>query len=395
MSELVPDVAHLDQSGAKSPARRTAAWNFRRQLWSVSSRGPGRRTSAASSQVTYKSAVDDHSSIDNTDIRYANQDDTDSGDLRFGIHVQQQPDGGGPLEQHARPGASRSSRATSRRGPAASALVNGGLAQDVAGVGVLRAARRTTCYFAATVYRSEHVGSLAAAGQAQSATVQHPGRRRRDWRVAWQHPSKNNYFEVGTLRHARRVHAGSDRWARPISYTDVAADFQYAPDASRASPPTSSAQQAGRAATCCRSEGTYIHETSALDATFAAGGRRVPEPVTTSTPSRPTPSTTSAIARSVRRPAGSASTGTADPLLVRPGRRHREAPTGDPGERRLHRQRLLVARDERRHLAPCTGNLRLQRLEAELRRRGPQRVEQQLGLPGGVVLLLSGALTPP
>jgi hypothetical protein len=88
------------------------------------------------------------------------------------------------------------------------------------------------------------------------------------WRIAWQHPSKNNYLEVGT--YGIHLESTPNNVVGPRnSYTDTAADFQY----DRSLPTI-------RNGVLCENppctdvlsvRGTYIHEDSALNGSFAAG----------------------------------------------------------------------------------------------------------------------------
>jgi hypothetical protein len=215
-------------------------------------------------QVTYNAARD-HFSIDNTDIRYANVTRLLGKDLHYGITLNNNP----TVEDlwHSTPAwgypfISNDLAPT----PLARATINGALAQDVVGIGVY-GLWMNHLYVATTAYRSQHVGSpqplsgMEAAYNIQGAAPY--------WRVAWQHPSKNNYFEVGTYG----IHLASTPKgvAGPTNaYTDVAADFQY----DRTIPGVASdfVCQAPPCRDVLSFRGTYIHESSPLNATFGTGG---------------------------------------------------------------------------------------------------------------------------
>ena len=215
-------------------------------------------------QVTY-TGVNDHFSIDNTDIRYANQAMLFGKDLHYGITFNNNPtveDLWNSTPAWGFPFFSGDVAPT----PAAGAIVNGGLAQDVAGVGFY-GLWRNHFYGATTVYRSQHIGSSQPLdGKNQPFNIKGVAPY---WRLAYQHPSKNNYFELGG--YGIHVTSMPEAVSGPTdTYTDVAADFQYdrtvpavASDFFCKKPPCNDVLSI---------RGTYIHESSTLDATFGAGG---------------------------------------------------------------------------------------------------------------------------
>jgi hypothetical protein len=106
-------------------------------------------------------------------------------------------------------------------GPIASALIDGGLAQDVMGVGGFVSVNGKL-YAATTLYRSAHVGSVSPTVDSQN-TVDNFATY---WRVAWQFAKGAHSLEVGGYGlHASLVPEGvtgaTDR------FDDYAADFQY------------------------------------------------------------------------------------------------------------------------------------------------------------------------
>jgi hypothetical protein len=206
-------------------------------------------------QVTYDSQGD-HFSWDNTDIRYANHGGKLFGKpITYGVTLNNNPTvedlwNSTPAWGFPWTGSS------SAPGFTAAALINGGLAQDVAGAGGY-AMWNEHLYFAGTIYRSEHIGGTQpndGAGFSYNVRGVAPY-----WRLAWQTTSKNNYLEVGTYG----IHAKSSPntiTGLMDGYTDIAADFQY----DRTIPQFKNDVLSVRA--------TYIRENSSLAATFAGGG---------------------------------------------------------------------------------------------------------------------------
>ena len=206
-------------------------------------------------QVTYDSQGD-HFSWDNTDIRYANHDRTLFGKpLTYGITLNNNPSvedlwnttpaWGFPfVGSNVAPG------------PSAGAIINGALAQDVAGVGGY-VMWNEHWYLAGTMYRSEHIGGAqpnSGAGFSYNIRGVAPY-----WRAAYQTSTDNNYLEIGTYG----MHVKSTPNAvtgLTDSYTDWAADFEY----DRTIPQLKNDVVSVR--------GTFIRENSTLLATFAAGG---------------------------------------------------------------------------------------------------------------------------
>jgi hypothetical protein len=205
-------------------------------------------------QVTYTSQGD-HFTWDNSDIRYANTTKLFKKDLAFGITLNNNPtieDLWNSTPAWGFPWVS----SDWAPGPNAGALINGGLAQDVAGLGMY-AMWDNHLYLAGTVYRSAHIGA------AQPNTGQGAGINIRGvapyWRVAWQQNSKNNNLEVGTYGIHMKSTPGAITGLED-SYTDWAADFQY----DRTIP-----QFRGDVLSI---RGTYIRENSSLLSTFTNGG---------------------------------------------------------------------------------------------------------------------------
>ncbi|HKS95408.1 MAG TPA: cytochrome C [Terriglobia bacterium] len=214
-------------------------------------------------QVTY-STQDDHFSWDNTDIRYANRTKAAGKELIYGVTFNNNP----TVEDlwHSTPAwgfpwVSNDLAPT----PAAGTLIDGGLAQDVAGIGGY-AMWDNHLYGAAAIYRSEHIGGpqpnpgVDSAGSPFGINIRGVAPY---WRLAWQQSKGNNYLEVGTFG----IHVASTPGAvvgPQDFFTDIAADFQY----ERVFPTLGNDLLAVH--------GTYIHENSDLIAMTAAGGAGFP-----------------------------------------------------------------------------------------------------------------------
>jgi len=210
-------------------------------------------------QVTYD-AQGDHFSWDNTDIRYANSNGHLFGkSLTFGATLNNNPTvedlwnttpaWGFPFEA-----------SDTAPGPSAAAIINGSLAQDVAGVGGY-AMWNDRWYLAGTIYRSEHIGGTqpnAGTGFTYNVRGLAPY-----WRGAYTTSWKNTELEVGTYG----MHMKSTPNAVTglmDGYTDYAFDFQL----DRVLPQFKNDVVSLR--------GTYIRENSFLTATYDEGGAAVP-----------------------------------------------------------------------------------------------------------------------
>ena len=206
-------------------------------------------------QVTYDTQGD-HFTWDNTDIRYANHKSTLLGKpITYGISMNNNPtveDLWNSTPAWGFPFTASNSAPT----PSAAALINGTLAQDVAGVGGYTMWNEHW-YLAGTIYRSEHLGGAQPnAGTGFSYNIRGIAPY---WRAAWQTSTKNNYLEIGSYG----IHVKSTPNAVTglmDGYTDFAGDFQY----DRTIPQFKNDVLSFR--------GTYIRENSSLPATFTAGG---------------------------------------------------------------------------------------------------------------------------
>ncbi len=210
-------------------------------------------------QVTYEGQAD-HFSWDNSDIRIVNQGKLKDKSLVYGLTLNNNPtveDLWNTTPAWGFPFVSSGSAPS----PTAAALIDGALAQDVAGAGGY-AMWNDHLYVAGTMYRSEHLGQV----QPNPGTDFQFNIRgiAPYWRLAWQQNlNKNNYLEVGTYG----IHAKSTPNAvtgLADGYTDLALDFQF----------EHTIPQWKNDLVTIR--GTYIHENSFLESTFGAGGASLP-----------------------------------------------------------------------------------------------------------------------
>ncbi|HEX6802938.1 MAG TPA: hypothetical protein VF133_04595 [Terriglobales bacterium] len=203
-------------------------------------------------QVTYD-AQGDHFSWDNTDIRAAGTNGKLFGkQLTYGLTLNNNP----TVEDlwNSTPAWGFPFVSTDvAPGPTAGALINGGLGQDVAGVGGY-AMWNDHLYLVGTVYRSEHIGgSQPNDGTCCGINIRGMAPY---WRLAYQTTSENNDFEIGTYgMHLKSTNSGIT--GPEDSFTDWAADFQY----NRTIPRWNNHVFTLRA--------TYIRENSALHSTPA------------------------------------------------------------------------------------------------------------------------------
>ncbi len=243
---LISDTAYQ----ADQPASQNNAAGFPQQL-SIFFAGGYASHFGGLAQITYEHAAD-HFSIDNTDLRYANQTKLLGKDLQYGITINNNPsvqDLWNSTPAWGFPWLSTGAGVS----PLATAVINGSLGQDVAGVGGYNM-WNDHLYTEITAYRSEHAGAAApvtGANQPYNISGAAPY-----WRAAWQQTWGDNYLEVGTYgifvnSFPNAVTGPEDR------YVDPSFDFQY---------------ERPFGANLLDAHGTYIHEKSDLGATFATGG---------------------------------------------------------------------------------------------------------------------------
>ncbi len=245
----------ISNTGLKKPQPSTQNWNFSLpQDVSLFLAGAFSTHSGGFIQAVYD-AQSDHFTWDNTDIRYARSRLVHGKPLVYGITLNNNPtveDIWNSTPAWGYPWIAPVGVPT----PTATAIVDGALAQDVAGVGGYTM-WRDHLYGAAAVYRSAHLGQpLPNAGTASQFNIQGAAPY---WRAAWQQSFGINYLEVGTYG----MHVASTPFAVAglrDTYTDIAMDWQY----ERILP-----QLANDIITF---HGTYIHERSNLNATFNSSG---------------------------------------------------------------------------------------------------------------------------
>lgn len=243
-------------TATKSPQPRTQNGNFQLpQDVSLFLAGDWTAHIGSFVQVTYDSQGD-HFSWDNTDIRYANHGGNLFGKpITYGITLNNNPTvedlwNSTPAWGFPFVGSNVAP------GPSAGALINGGLAQDVAGVGGY-AMWNEHWYLASTMYRSEHIGGTQPNdGVGFGINIRGIAPY---WRAAWQTSGENNNLEIGAYGlHVKSTPNGVS--GLEDGYTDVAADFQF----DRTMPSLKNDVLSIR--------GTYIRENSSLLSTFSAGG---------------------------------------------------------------------------------------------------------------------------
>lgn len=177
-------------------------------------------------QVTYD-VQDDHFTMDNTDVRYANKVQRAGKDWVYGLTLNNNPtveDLWNSTPAWGFPFIASDSAPT----PAAAPLIQGGLGQDVAGIGAFTMWDQHL-YFAGTIYRSDHIGNSQpisgtdASGNALPFNIRGVAPY---WRLAWQQNGQTSNFEVGLYG----IHVKSTPGAvtgLEDSYTDFGPDFQY------------------------------------------------------------------------------------------------------------------------------------------------------------------------
>ncbi|MGB9234968.1 MAG: hypothetical protein WCC04_11180 [Terriglobales bacterium] len=176
-------------------------------------------------QVTYNTQ-DDHFSMDNTDIRFANKTKLSGRELIYGLDFNNNPtleDVWNSTPAWGYPWIASDSAPT----PGAAAIINGSLAQDVAGIGGY-AMWNDHLYLDLALYRSQHVGGPQpnpGVGSSFNIVGVAPY-----WRLAWQQLTGSTQYEIGTYgMHMRNspnaIPAGgtSDIYD---DYTDFAFDTQ-------------------------------------------------------------------------------------------------------------------------------------------------------------------------
>jgi hypothetical protein len=202
-------------------------------------------------QTTYDTQTN-HFRSDNTDIRYANKTNLSGKELVYGLGLNNNP----TVEDlwNSTPAWGYPWIASDfAPSPTANPIINGRLAQDVAGLGAF-AMWDNHLYLDTAIYRSEHVeGPQPNPGTGAAFNIRGVAPY---WRAAWQQSGATTQFEVGT--YGMHMQSSPNTIAGPEDeYTDAAIDTQIDRTVFRKD--------------VLSLRGTYIHESSDLAASFGAG----------------------------------------------------------------------------------------------------------------------------
>lgn len=241
-------VASVTQTNKAQPGTQNGTAAFPDQL-SVFLGGEITPNVGTFAQLTY-SAADGALGVDNVDIRYANHRTVGDRQLLYGVTLHNNPtvqDVWNTVPAWGYPYMSSGSAPS----PIASTLVDGGLGQQVVGLGAYTLFDGVV-YAELTGYRSAQQGSAmpldSTASLVVSGTIPY-------WRVALQHESKARSMMIGTYGLVARVYPGGV--SGPTNhYSDVAVDAQL--------------EQRNGPATWI-GHASFIHERQQLDASVAAG----------------------------------------------------------------------------------------------------------------------------
>ena len=206
----------------------------------------------AFAQVTYDGTANDIA-LDNTDIRYARTDLVGGKHLVWGVAIDNDPTVGDVWNTTfawSFPYASSAVAPT----PAASALIDGGLAQQVGGIGAY-ALWADLVYASFRVYRTTYDGIASPLGAGTDPDTITDGAVPY-WRVALQHQWNKHYVELGTYGMQADVYPGGGNSGPTNCFTDYGFDAQY---------------QYSSNPHLFSLETTWIHENQDWDASYAAG----------------------------------------------------------------------------------------------------------------------------
>ena len=258
MLETLPLSAFFETSmtGTKVPQPGTQNWNFQfPQDISLFLAGAWTDHVGSFLQVTYE-VQDDHFTMDNTDIRYANKATVSGKELDYGLTLNNNP----TLEDlwNSTPAWGYPFiAANGAPGPTATPIINGALAEDVAGLGAYTMWDQHV-YFAGTLYRSDHVGDAQpTTGTCCSYNIQGVAPY---WRLAFQQNGRTASLEVGAYGMHMKSTPGAVTGAED-SYTDFGPDIQYD-------------RTFGKDVLSLRA--TYVRENAALVASAAKWQLRIP-----------------------------------------------------------------------------------------------------------------------
>ena len=217
----------ISYTSTKSPVPTTQNGNFELPQ-DISLFLSGAWTSNVGSflQVTYESQGD-HFSMDNTDIRFAKATKLGGKELVYGLNLNNNPtveDLWNSTPAWGYPWVASDVAPT----PSAAAIINGTLAQDVAGLGGY-AMWNNHLYADFSIYRSEHIGGTQPnPGTGFSYNIHGVAPY---WRAAWQQLTAKTQYEVGTygmhMQSTPNQIVNANGVAGPEdSYTDYAFDTQ-------------------------------------------------------------------------------------------------------------------------------------------------------------------------
>ena len=254
LSKLMPISAMVLLSNtsfqANQPSTQNNSAGFPQQL-SIFFAGSYSSHFGGLAQITYTHA-NDHFGMDNTDLRFANHTKLGGQTLDYGMTLNNNPtveDLWNSTPAWGFPWISTASGVS----PIASPVINGSLAQDVAGLGAY-SQWNNHLYTNISLYRSEHGGAatpVTGAGHTYNISGVAPY-----WRAAWQQSWDKSYLEIGTYGIYLNSTPNSVTGPRD-RYLDPSFDFQY-------SRPIGADQIAVH--------GTYMREKQNLGATLGAGG---------------------------------------------------------------------------------------------------------------------------
>lgn len=171
-------------------------------------------------QTTY-TQVDDHLTMDNTDLRFANSSQLGGSPLVYGLTFNNNPtleDLWNTTPAWGFPYASADAAPT----PAAGALVDGALAQQVAGLGAY-GLWDNRYYAALSLYRSAQIGQPSPPDGTSEDTINNVAPY---WRLAWQRPVESGEIEVGTYGLYAELYPNGTSGATD-QYADYAVDASF------------------------------------------------------------------------------------------------------------------------------------------------------------------------
>lgn len=171
-------------------------------------------------QMTHAQGDGSGFSMDNADIRYANQANIAGKPTVYGVTVNNSPtveDLWNSTPTWGYPWSSPPDGVAAD--PAAATLIDGGLGQSVAGLGGY-AMWDNTLYGAVTAYRKSTGSATINGGEVKGVAPY--------WRLAWQHNFGAKYLMIGTYGIDADLYSSSVGGGGPTSnYLDTAVDMQY------------------------------------------------------------------------------------------------------------------------------------------------------------------------